>query len=103
MRALYDSEAHAMYIHLVDPPYEGPAGADDAGYPVLVEFDPDDRIVGVQILSADDHPDAAVVTALERFGLDVVGILAARDLRDCANPGHAPPGPASPGPSPCDM
>jgi uncharacterized protein YuzE len=79
MRALYDSEAHAMYIHLVDPPYEGPAGADDAGYPVLVEFDPDDRIVGVQILSADDHPDAAVVTALERFGLDVVGILAARD------------------------
>jgi hypothetical protein len=35
--------------------------------------------VGVQILSADDHPDAAVVTALERFGLDVVGILAARD------------------------
>jgi uncharacterized protein YuzE len=79
MRALYDSEAHAMYIHLVDPPYEGPAGADDAGYPVLVEFDPDDRIVGVQILSADDHPDAAVVTALERFGLDVVGILAAHD------------------------
>jgi uncharacterized protein YuzE len=79
MRALYDSEAHAMYIHLVDPPYEGPAGADDAGYPVLVEFDPDDRIVGVQILSADDHPDAAVVAALERFGLDVVGILAARD------------------------
>jgi uncharacterized protein YuzE len=79
MRALYDSEAHAMYIHLVDPPYEGPAGADDAGYPVLVEFDPDDRIVGVQILSADDYPDAAVVTALERFGLDVVGILAARD------------------------
>jgi uncharacterized protein YuzE len=79
MRALYDSEAHAMYIHLVDPPYEGPAGADDAGYPVLVEFDPGDRIVGVQILSADDHPDAAVVTALERFGLDVVGILAARD------------------------
>ena len=79
MRALYDSEAHAMHIHLVDPPYEGPAGADDAGYPVLVEFAPDDRIVGVQILYADDHPDAAAAAALARFGLDVVGILAARD------------------------
>ena len=28
MRALYDSEAHAMYIDVVDPPHEGPNAPD---------------------------------------------------------------------------
>ena len=79
MRALYDSEAHAMYIDVVDPPHEGPRGTDADGYPVNVDVDSGERIVGVEILDADDTPDDTVVAVLARFGLDAVGILAARD------------------------
>ncbi len=35
--------------------------------------------MGVEILDADDTPDDKVVAVLARFGLDAVGILAARD------------------------
>jgi uncharacterized protein YuzE len=76
MRALYDSEAHAMWIDVVDPPATTGAGADLDAYPVLPHFDVDDRLVGVEILNADDLPEAQILQALEGVDLDLPTLLA---------------------------
>lgn len=76
MRALYDSEAHAIWIDVVDPPRPTGAGADDANYPVLPHFDGDAVLVGVEILNADDLPESQVVEALTGLDLDIPTLLA---------------------------
>ncbi|MBL6633517.1 MAG: DUF2283 domain-containing protein [Actinomycetota bacterium] len=76
MKALYDSEAHAMYIDVVDPPCWAGGGADDDSYPVLHHYDEDDRLVGVEILSADTLPEAQIVSALAGLELDVATVVA---------------------------
>ena len=68
-----------MYIDVADPPHERLVATDDVGYPVNVDLDANQRVVGVEILYADDTTDDAVIAVLDRFGLDPVGILAARD------------------------
>lgn len=80
MRALYDSQAHAMYIDVVEPPADAVAGADSDAYPVLVHFDHGDRIVGVEILYADAGADQDLIAALRRHDLPVEAILSARDV-----------------------
>ena len=76
MRALYDSEAHAMWIDVVDPPSETVDGADDDTYPVLPHYD-DDRLIGIELLSADTLPEAQIVSALTGLPLDIPTLLAA--------------------------
>ncbi len=77
MRALYDSEAHAMWIDIVDPPADAGAGADTQAYPVLPHYDADDRLVAVELLYADTLPEGQIVNALGGLDLDTPTLLAA--------------------------
>jgi uncharacterized protein YuzE len=76
MKALYDSEAHAMWIDVVDPPSEMAGGADDAAYPVLTHYDNRERLIGVEILYADKLPESQIVEALKGVDLDVPTVIA---------------------------
>ncbi len=93
MRALYDSEAHAMWIDVLDPPSATSTGADDDAYPVLVHYD-DDRLIGVEILCADDLPESQIVNALAGLDLDVPSVLAAWRAGLAAPDRHVAVGPA---------
>ena len=77
MRALYDSEAHAIHIDLSDPPHQQPSWADSHAYPVLPHYDADDRLVAVELLYADTLREAEVVEALTGLPLDIPTLLAA--------------------------
>lgn len=77
MKALYDSQAHAIWIDVVDSPSRTASGADDETYPVLPHYDNDDRLIGVEILYADDLPESQVVEALGGLDVDVPSLLAA--------------------------
>lgn len=77
MKALYDSEAHAMWIDVVDPPCETAGSADDEKYPVIAHYGTDDRLVGVEILYADRLPESQVLDALAALAVDVPSVIAA--------------------------
>ncbi|MFM8827896.1 MAG: hypothetical protein ACKOGE_01230 [Actinomycetota bacterium] len=77
MRALFDSEAHAVRIDLVDPPHEAASWADSNTYPILPHYDADDRLIAVEILYADTLSEEEVVTALTGLDLDIPTLLAA--------------------------
>lgn len=65
-----------MFIDVVDPPAETGAGADADAYPVLLHYDFDDRLVGVEILYADKLPESQIVEALKGLDLDVPTVIA---------------------------
>ncbi len=77
MRALYDSEAHAIRIDLTDPPYDKASWVDSRAYPVLPHYDADDALVAVEMLYADTLDEAEVVQALTGLPLDTPSLLAA--------------------------
>ena len=79
VRAEYDSEARAMSIWLVDDTGWRPAPVQDVGEWVFVWRDTTGRTVGIEILHADQTPDADVLAAAEVCGVPGHQVLAARD------------------------
>jgi len=77
VRALYDSEAHAIWIDVVDPPAETGSGADSDTYPILPHYDADDVLIAIEMLYADTLDEAEVVQALTGLPLDIPSLLAA--------------------------
>ncbi|MBM3665113.1 MAG: hypothetical protein FJW92_04910 [Actinobacteria bacterium] len=77
MKALHDSEAHARWIDVVDPPGETVDGADDDTFPILPHYDDHDRLIGIELLGADTVPEAQIVDALTDLDLDIPTLLAA--------------------------
>ena len=77
MKALYDSEAHAMWIDVVDPPSETVDGADDDTYPILPHYDDRGRLIGIELLCADTLPETRIASALTGLPLDIPTLLAA--------------------------
>jgi len=77
VRALYDSEAHAIWIDVIDPPATTGVGADDDTYPTLPHYDTDDRLIAVELLRAETLSEEKVVTALTGLGPRHPTLLAA--------------------------
>lgn len=77
MRALYDSQAHAIRIDLTEPPLERRSWADSKTYPILPHYDAHDRLIGVEILYADTLSEREVVDALGGLDVDLPTLLAA--------------------------
>lgn len=78
MRALYDSEAHAMYIDVVDPPHEADNWVDESlEDQFFVHVDERDRVVGIEVLDADDIVIAVLKRLAARRGLDADQVITA--------------------------
>ena len=78
MRAVYDSEAHAMYIDVVDPPHcDDNWVIDSAADQLFLHVDDHDRIVGIEVLDADDVDTALLRRFVGTRGLDADQVIAA--------------------------
>lgn len=78
MRAEYDSQAHALFIAVVEGEWD-PAPVDDISDAVFVHRDTDGRPVGIEVLAADATSDREVIAAAEACGIPGERVLAARD------------------------
>jgi uncharacterized protein YuzE len=71
MRATYDSEANAVYFSIQDDIIEGSAVENfvverpDQG-DIILDFDADGRLLGVEVIGATDLLHAAVLLAADR-------------------------------------
>lgn len=70
MQITYDREANAMMILLRDPDQVGMGVAEEIRPGVIVHFDPQGEILGLELLDAAEHlggsiPDAVAIKRLE--------------------------------------
>ena len=78
MRAIYDSRARALYIDVVDPPHESDNWVDEsAADQFFVHVDAHDRVVGIEVLDADDIDERTLRQLVGRRGLDPDQVLTA--------------------------
>jgi uncharacterized protein YuzE len=66
MKVTYDSDADAAYIRIMDADHSHVAESEEMKPGVVVDYDAEGRIVGIEILSVSRNYPQAVVTDLER-------------------------------------
>ncbi len=69
MRIRVDQKADAVYVNLTDRAIEG---SEEIAEGIVVDYDAEGRIVGIEILDAAKR--TADPTVLQQFSLDVPGV-----------------------------
>ena len=79
MRALYDGEADALYIRLKREPLTRPSR--EFGHCVVVDLDPDDGVIGVEVISPSSSFAEHFDEIARLYGVDAGALTAA--VRAC--------------------